>query len=136
MGRRWQSNRNDAGSLLASTFITSLATGFSIFVLIAIYPRENVNQILIICGACVALLIGIIWMRFGRMPLGSLSFWAVFGRSHREDHMAGDYVPRKVSDGRSTLPPSGQKPITADEVRDIQSTSANTWVPAKTRRSS
>lgn len=133
MGRRWQNNRNDAGSLLASTFVVALGSGVTVFMLVGLAPRENWKLAATIGGSGFVLMLFIFWMRFSRTPGGSLGFWSIFGRSHREDHMAGDYLPRKVADGKSSMPASDHRPITAEEVREIQVTSPNTWVPTKTR---
>jgi hypothetical protein len=41
MGRRLHRGRNDAGSLLAATFVVAVGTGSTVFVALAIAPRDS-----------------------------------------------------------------------------------------------
>ncbi len=133
MGKRIHRGRNDAGSLLAATFVAALGAGSTIFVVIALAP-QNSTWLVGGISAGMILILGIIAMlRFGKMPSLGLGFWSVRFRNHRSDGVADDYVPRiRKNRGRND---GGNQPITAGEAKELRETSASTWIPADKSRS-
>lgn len=130
MSKRWQNNRNDAGSLLASTFVIALGSGVLIFLVVALSADLSPYFLGLMGLVATAFITTIILQRFGRGRTGSMSFWSMFGQSHREDGLACNYRPRKIrgrNDGDAEVP----RPIHAEEVRQIQETSSSTWVPSR-----
>lgn len=132
MGRRFRSNPDDSGSLLASMFIIALGAGCCLFTVVAMSPSSMPVALWIGGGIMSVFVIIIVMQRFGRIPQGSLSFLLSSSRNRRDDG-ARDYEPRKVADGRSQSVGTN-RPITAEEAHQIKVTSPNTWVPAASRR--
>ena len=133
--KRFRSNRNDAGSLLASTFIVALGAGSCLFAMMALSPAKT-PSITVICGvASGALLLFIVRQRFRIIGRRRMSFLSLLSRTYRDDGLACQYEPRKVIHRRQHLPSQVNQPISIDELREIQSSSANTWVPTKARYS-
>jgi len=80
---------------------------------------------------CLATLVGVRWPK----PGTALEFWHAIARSRMEGDRTVDYQPRRI-DPQPIGTPGEQQPITADEVREIQLLSSNTWVPSQTRKES
>lgn len=133
VARRVRSSRNDAGSLLASTFVVSLGAGCTLFMVAAMSPESAPVVLSLIGGLAVLLLAVIIRQRFRRGHGRGLSFVSLLSRQHRTDGLACEYQPEKAIRRRG--PAAGQlnRPISVDELREIQTTSLNTWVPARSR---
>ena len=131
MARRWRSNRNDAGSLLASVFILTLGAGCALFTVAAMSP-DSMPAALWTVGSIVGIFIVIVVLqRFGKLPKTDLGF-LVSSQRNRPDDGASDYQPRKVGEGRITTSGTNQ-PISVEEAKDLKVTSLNTWVPSKSR---
>ena len=130
MSKRWQNNRNDAGSLLASTFVVALGSGCVVFLVVALSADFSPFFLGLMGLIATALFATIILQRLGRGRTGSMSFWSMFGQSHREDGLACNYRPRKIR-GRADVDAEVPRPIHAEEVRQIQETSSSTWVPSR-----
>lgn len=132
MARRWQSNRNDSGSLLAAVFILTLGAGGCLFTVAAMSPNSVPMAAAILGGIVGAFMLLVILQRFGKTPKMDLGFLLKSRRNRRDDGL-GDYVPRVA--GQPTNGAAGtNRPITAQEAHEIQITSQNTWVPAAGRR--
>ena len=136
MAMKWQHRRDDAGSMLATVIIIVIGTGLCCFMCLT-ESSDFSDWMLIVLPALAVLTISlIVRYRYGRGTSGSLTFWHSVASNHPDDGLAGQYRPRKVKDSRSNAPPGTNRPITADEAHDLRITSANTWVPSKTRKSS
>jgi hypothetical protein len=131
MGRRLHRGRNDAGSLLAATFVVAVGTGSTVFVALAIAPRDSGWLVAGIALAMLAVLGCVFMLRFGKAPRLGLGFWSERFRSHRSDGAADDYTPRIR---RHRTQHAENKPITASEAKERRQTSASTWVPADKSR--
>lgn len=131
MGRRWQSNRNDAGSLLASVFIVALGCGSCLFTVAAMSPGSLPAAIWTLSGIGGLFLVMVVLQRFGKLPKTDLSFLLSAQKNRRDDGVAG-YEPRKAG-GNATIRPGTNQPISAEEAHEIKITSANTWVPTQSR---
>lgn len=131
MGKRWQNHRNDAGSLLAALFITTLGAGSCLFTVAAMSP-ESLPTAAAVLGTIVGLFyLWVILQRFGKLPGLDMGFLLSASRNHRDDGL-NEYEPR-LRKSRS-LPKVENRPITAEEAHQIKITSPNTWVPAATDR--
>jgi hypothetical protein len=126
MARRWNSHKNDAGSLLASVFIITLGTGGCLFTVAAMSPRS------ILGGVIVLFISFVIFQRFGRAPKADLGFLFSSRRNKRDDGLS-DYTPR-IPRHQAAGEAASKRPITAEEAHEIQISSANTWVPASGRK--
>lgn len=133
MGRRFQSNRNDSGSLLASVFILALGGGSCIFTVAAMSPQSLPTALWTVGGVVGAFLLLVILQRFGKLPQTDLSFLLTAQKNRRDDG-AADYMPRKANEHPSGSPTGTNRPISAEEAHEIKLTSANTWVPAPSRK--
>ncbi len=133
MARRFQHNRKEAGSLLASVFITVLGFGGCLFVVSALSPESFLRAASILGGVLAAFLTLIVMFRFGKRPDSSLGFLYSSERNRRDDGVA-NYEPRIANQPRASTAAGTNQPITAKEVHEIQLTSANTWVPASSGR--
>lgn len=132
MMKRQRKHGNDSGSLFAASFTVVLGSGISC-IMFAAAAREVSSwfMALILCSAVMflAMLVVIRWPNLGT----GLEFWcAAFRPRTRTDHTV-DYQPCPI-DRKRTVPPARQKPITADEVREIRLLSGNTWVPSRSRK--
>lgn len=132
MGRRFQSNRGDSGSLLASLFILALGGAGCLFTVAAMAPSSLPWAMGAVGGVFAVFVIFIVLQRFGKGPGTSLGFLLSSRRNTRDDGLK-DYEPRKAGDQRSS-PAGSHRPISAEEAHEIRITSANTWVPAKGRK--
>ena len=131
MAKRWQRNRNDSGSLLASAFIITLGSAACLFTVAAMSPNSMPTAIWTITGMLAGFFVFIVLQRFGKKPLTSLDFLLLSRRNKRDDGLA-DYKPRKIGEGQA--PHAGTNhPISAAEAHEIQINSPNTWVPAQSR---
>lgn len=131
MTRRWRSNRNDAGSMLASVFILTLGAGCALFTVAAMSP-ESLPAALWTVGSIVGgFIVIVILHRFGKLPKADLGF-LVSSQKNRRDDGAADYLPRKAGEGRITAPGTN-RPISAEEAQELKVTSPNTWVPSRSR---
>ena len=133
MPKRFHHNRNDSGSLLASVFILALGSGCCLFLVSAMSPKSFAMTAWGLGGALSVFLTLIVLRRFGKMPNTNLGFLFSSARNRRDDG-AADYEPRIASQSRSSSAVGTNQPITAKEAHEIKVTSANTWVPAKSRR--
>lgn len=131
MGRRWQSNRNDAGSLLAAVFIVALGCGSCLFTVAAMSPGSLPAAIWTLSGIAGLFLVIVVLQRFGKLPKTDLSF-LLSAQKNRRDDGARSYEPRKAG-GNSTPSAGTNQPISAEEAHQIKVTSANTWVPSQSR---
>jgi len=132
MTRRWRSNRNDAGSLLASVFILTLGAGCALFTVAAMSPQSLPIALWTVGSIVGIFLVIVILQRFGKLPRTDLGFLVSSQRNRRDDG-ASDYLPRKVGEGRITSAGTN-RPISAEEAQELKVTSPNTWVPARGRR--
>lgn len=119
--------------MLASVVVIVLGAGVTAFISALATGDQSDWAIGIIVAVTVLLVTWMIWYRYSRNRSVGLSFWAVFNRNHREDGLAAQYRPRKVKDGRSETSVAVNKPITAEEARDIKENSANAWVPSRNK---
>jgi len=131
MGRRWQSNRNDSGSLFASVFILALGSGCCLFTVAALSPGSLPTTIWTLSGIVGCFMVLVVLQRFGKLPSTDLNFLLMSSKNRRTDG-AADYQPRKATPERRG-PTGTNRPISAEEVHEIKVTSANTWVPAQSR---
>lgn len=132
MARRWRSDRNDAGSLLASVFILALGAGCAIFTVSAMSP-ESFAVAASTVGAIVGMfIVFVVMQRFGKLPKMDMGF-LVSSHRNRSDDGVSDYEPRKVGEAR-IVAEGTNRPISAEEAQELKITSPNTWVPAKSRR--
>lgn len=129
MGRRFNSNRNDSGSLLASLFILVMGLGSCLFAVAAMAPNSVPIAAFALGTIFVLFLFCIVMQRFGKTPSIGLGFLSRAGKSRRDDG-AGDYMPRKACEPRKLATGTNQ-PITAGEAHELRITSASTWIPAK-----
>lgn len=134
MGRRFQSNRGDSGSLLASLFILALGGAGCLFTVAAMAPSSLPWAAGSVGGVFAVFVIFIVLQRFGKGPGTSLGFLLSSRRNTRDDGLK-DYEPRKAGDQRSSSAGTN-RPISAEEAHEIRITSSNTWVPAKGRKRS
>lgn len=134
MGRRINQNRNDAGSLLASVFIIALGSGCCLFLVAAMSPSQFGNAAAVLGCVFGMFLFLIVLQRFGKIPKGNLTFLLSSSRNRRDDGLR-EYEPKIIGSSPSNIVTGTNQPISAKDAHDIQVTSANTWVPAKSRRS-
>ena len=134
MTRRFKNSRNDAGSLLASTFLVGVGAGIAIFICLAFDPASNTASVAIISAVAVMFLGFIALQRMSGPRAMTMAFMNLLHRSHRDDGLASQYRPRKVK-SRSITCSELNQPISVDQLREIQATSANTWVPTRHRKS-
>ena len=133
MPRRFHHNRNDNGSLLASVFILALGSGCCLFLVSAMSPASFAMTAWALGGALSVFLTLIVLQRFGKLPNTNLGFLFSSARNRRDDG-AAEYEPRIAGQSRSSSMVGTNQPISAKEAHDINVTSANTWVPAKSGR--
>ena len=134
MTRRFRNSRNDAGSLLASTFIVGIAAGIALFICLAFEPASNTTSVAIISSVAVLFLAFIALQRMSGPRAMTMAFMNLLNHNHRDDGLASQYRPRKVK-SRPAASSELNQPISVDELREIQATSANTWVPTRNRKS-
>lgn len=132
MTRRWRSNRNDAGSLLASVFILALGAGCCLFTVSAMSPQSMAAASLIVGSIVGVFIFVVVLQRFGRLPKTDLGF-LVSSHRNRPGDGASDYQPRKAGEER-IVSQGTNRPISAEEVQELKITSPNTWVPSRSRR--
>ncbi|HIF01366.1 MAG TPA: hypothetical protein EYG03_02325 [Planctomycetes bacterium] len=136
MPKKWFHSRDDAGSMLATVIIVGLGTGLCSFLGLA-FTSSAYDWIVIAVLATALLMLGLLTSyRYFRNEGPSLGFWNAVARNHREEGLAAQYRPRKVQEGQEKTQVDPNKPITADEVHEIQVTSASTWVPSGGRKDS
>ncbi len=134
MAGKWKSRRDDAGSMLAAVIVIVGGAGVCAFVGALDQSEAGAWMLGGVVVFAAMLLWWIVWYRYSRnVSQSGLAFWHMFGRSHREDGLAAQYRPRKVGEGNSNRPSGTNRPITAEEAKEIRATSANTWVPSKNR---
>lgn len=133
MGRRGMGQRNDSGSLLASSLILGLGGGACLFMVGAMSPNSLPLAAGILGSVFGGLLLLVVLQRFGRGLSLDLGFLGRFGRSRRDDGVR-DYEPRRAGSSRSDRSAGTNQPITAGEARELRLTSSSTWVPARERR--
>ena len=131
MAKRWQRSRNDAGSLLASSFIITLGSAGCLFTVAAMSPNSMPIAIWTVGGMVACFFLFVVLQRFGKVPQTDLSFLLLSRKNRRDDGLA-EYRPRKIGEGQASHPGTNQ-PISAAEAHEIQINSANTWVPAQSR---
>ena len=126
-----RNHRNDLGSVFAVSFITVLGTGICCTLYAVAAPRVSLWFLTLIMtpsALCLAALVGVRWPKMGT----GLEFWHAVFRSRADADRGVDYQPRRI-DPEPIRSSGQQKPITADEVRDIRLMSTNTWVPTRSR---
>ena len=132
MSKFRRNHRNDLGSVFAVSFITVLGTGICCTLYAVAAPTVSLWFLALImtpAALCLAALVGVRWPRMGT----GLEFWHAVFRSRAEADRGVDYQPRRI-DPEPISSAGQQKPITADEVRDIRLMSTNTWVPTRSRK--
>ena len=133
MSKRFHHNRNDAGSFLAAIFILTLGSGCCLFLVSAMSPASFAAAAWGLGGGLALFVTLIVLRRFGKVPNSDLGFLFSSSRNRRDDG-AADYEPRIAGQTRSSGTVGTNQPISAKEAHEIQVTSANTWVPASSRR--
>lgn len=133
MAKRFNHNRNDAGSMLASIFILTLGCGSCLFLVAAMSPASLGTTACWIGGIFAVFATLVVLQRFGKIPNGSMIFLLSSSRNRRDDGLK-DYEPRLVGKSRSAAIVGTNEPISAKDAHEIQITSANTWVPANSGR--
>ena len=131
MRKQRRKHRDDLGSVFATSVIVVLGGGVCAMMFAAGAPNAPAWLHLAILGGAGLLLIVALAVRIPRGGTG-LEFWNSFHQDRREHDMPIDYTPEPVQrkqEGR----PGQQKPITANEVRELRLNSTNTWVPSKER---
>lgn len=113
--------------MLATIIVIVCGTGLCWF--IAVSANAFQLQIGISIVAFVAV-VQVIRLRYGRPSDGKLSIFNSIQRNPYDDNAAAQYRPVKIKDGHSDSATTN-KPITAEEAHEIQTSSANTWVPGK-----
>ncbi|MEZ6060833.1 MAG: hypothetical protein R3C19_10750 [Planctomycetaceae bacterium] len=132
MARKWQRQKDDLGSVLASSIVVIGGSGFCLMV--AIFGSEKASPWLIAGIVAVPVLFLLATVRFRRSSArtrSGLGFWSSLFRSPPDDGLASQYRPRRVGEGRPQPPAGTNKPISAGEAREIRITSASTWVPTR-----
>ena len=132
MGRKWQNQKDDLGSVLASSIVVIGGAAFCL--LVALFGAEKASPWLIAGVCAVPLVFLLLVLRFRRgtsRTRSGLSFWNTLFRSPPDDGLAAGYRPRKVGEGQPPPPSGTNRPITASEAREIRITSASTWVPTR-----
>lgn len=132
MPKRRQPYRNDLGSIFAASVSTALGVGFCCVLFAVGSPASSLWNLWLIVAAGALLLATLVAFTWRNSGIG-LDFWHTVFRARAEDARGLDYTPRKV-DTSDNSTPGGQRPITADEVREIKLMSVNTWVPARDRK--
>ncbi|HAP06826.1 MAG TPA: hypothetical protein DCR20_03295 [Planctomycetaceae bacterium] len=135
MGRKGWGQRNDSGSLLASSLIIGLGGGSCLFMVGAMAPNSLPLAGGILGGIFFVFMTLVALQRFSRGLSLDLGFLAVFGRNRRDDGVQ-DYQPRRAGSGHSEKHVGTNQPITANEAHELRINSASTWVPARGRRQS
>ncbi|MCA9008240.1 MAG: hypothetical protein KDB01_00765 [Planctomycetaceae bacterium] len=133
MARRFQNHRKESGSLLAAVFITALGVGCCLFVVSAMSPASFSAAAWALGGMLTVVFTIIVLFRYGKAPGNSSGFLLLSARNRRDDGL-GDYEPRVANQSTPTSATGTNRPISAQEVHEIQVTSANTWVPASSGR--
>lgn len=133
MAKNWKHRRDDAGSMVATVIV--IVVGAVICAFLGAADRTQFGDWMLGLVVLVAalMLTAIIRYRYARNSSSGLGFWYALGTDHREDGLASQYRPRKVRDNRTISQPGAQRPISAEEAREIQNTSSNTWVPSRNR---
>tara|TARA_B100000530_G_scaffold104957_1_gene64968 strand:+ start:116 stop:538 length:423 start_codon:yes stop_codon:yes gene_type:complete len=132
MSKFRRKHRNDLGSVFAVSVITVLGTGICSTLYAVAAPRISLWFLALIMTPavlCLAALVGIRWPKMGT----GLEFWHAVFRNRVDDDPSIDYQPRRI-DPKTIMRPGQQKPITADEVRNLNLVSTNAWVPTRTRK--
>lgn len=134
MGKRWGHRRDDGGSMLATVIV--IFGGAALCTLIAMLaPKRSEWLIGGVITIAILFVATVIRMRYSSGGGSSLGFWFSLKSNPADDGIAGQYRPRKVKNRADEAPSGTQRPITAQEVRDIKDTSANTWVPSRDTKS-
>jgi hypothetical protein len=131
MARKWFHRRDDAGSMLATVIVVGLGAGLCSFLALAGTSSTFDWIVLAVMVAALFALGGVTSYRYYRNEDPNLGFWNAVARNHREERLAAQYRPRKVENVDEAVAADPNKPITADEVHEIQVTSSNTWVPSR-----
>jgi len=131
MSKKWFHRRDDAGSMLATVIVIGLGAGLCSFLALAGTSSSFDWIVLAVLVAALLILGGVTTYRYFRNEDPSLGFWNAVARNHREEGLAAQYRPQKAENVQEMESVNPNKPITADEVHDIQVTSSNTWVPSR-----
>ncbi|MEO2014567.1 MAG: hypothetical protein ABGZ53_09350 [Fuerstiella sp.] len=130
MAKKLFHRHDDAGSMLATVIVVGLGAGLCSFLGLAA-TSSAFDWIVMAVLATALLMLGLLTSyRYFRNEDPNLGFWNAVARNHREEGLAAQYRPRKVEDNQEKTPVDPHKPITADEVHEIQITSSRTWVPS------
>lgn len=133
MGRNWKHRRDDGGSMLATIIVITGGCGLCWFIAVS----ANAFQLQIgISAIALFAIVQLIRLRYGKGGGGRLNIFNAIARNPYDDTAAAQYRPVKIRDRRTEPPAGSNQPITAEEASQLQSSSANTWVPGKaTKRS-
>ena len=130
MARKFRRNRSDGGSMLATMIIIAFAAILcSWIVLIAETEFRDWLILGIIVGSILSMC-ALLKYRYGGLQENSLAFWKSAFSNHSDDGLASSYRPQKLKNSHSKSGQSENRPASAEELRDIRESSANTWVPA------
>ena len=130
MGKKIHRRRDDSGSMLATVIVIVLGAALCSFLCVLADVEQNELLLGTILGGAAFSIAWIVWYRYGRTNESSLTFWFLASKNRRDDGL-NDYVPEKIPGRGPQRPMGSNKPITAEEAREIQVTSSRTWVPAK-----
>jgi len=131
MRKQRRKHRDDLGSVFATSVIVVMGGGVCAMVFAAGAPNAPEWLHPAILGGAGLLLVAFLAVRIPRGSTG-LEFWNSLHQDRREHDKPIDYTPEPIQrkqGGRI----GQQKPITAEEVREIRLNSSNTWVPSKER---
>ena len=122
-------HKNDLGSLFAASIVTAFGAAVCAILFMIGDPEGSPWVIALIAGIAFVLLATILGVRIPRSG-SSLGFWYAFFGTRAGRDQPVDYEPRPVRTqyGQSV---GNQRPITAEEVRDIRELSTTTWVPSR-----
>ncbi|MEZ6122604.1 MAG: hypothetical protein R3C49_05435 [Planctomycetaceae bacterium] len=134
MARKWGHRRDDGGSMLATVVIIVLGAGLCCFLSLIDGSALGDTMVMVVPVVAFVLILCLMWLRYAAPTDGRLAFWHSVAKNHPDDGLAAQYRPRKVRDRRSSGPVGTNQPITAEQARDLHSTSSSTWVPSKTSR--
>ena len=128
---KWKRGRDDAGSMLATVIVIVGGAGLCCFLsMLDTSSFSSWMPWMIIAGALSVIGL-IVRYRYGRRSSTGLGLWYMLRRSPNDDGVAGQYQPGLIRDKRSQVSVGTNTPITAEQARELQVTSSNTWVPSR-----
>ena len=132
MRRSRRSHRNDLGSLFATSVVVVLGMTICLVLYLVGHPRPSVWVEAGIVATALFFLSAALGIRMPR-PGSGLEFWHSLFRSRADTDRSVDYTPeilRPHDPGR----PGQNRPVTAEELRELRLLSSSTWVPSRSRR--